>query len=494
MTLLLLAAGRSTVLERSTASLPDCVAGLDTVAAATERWDQLGTVARQAASRSDYAACVDALRQRMVLYRRHDLTLYDLACCLARAGDTAASLAVLARWVEETPRLPERVLGDPDLEAVRSLAGFAAIRQRVEATVAAGEREPNAPDHPAPGGDGCGPAVEGDDLPWLRAELAAASRRLLEARPLLGPRDARDGAACLLRASSCRLDALRRRAPGPAADDAVEVERTRLRLLARLAPTSSNLGCVAAGLLAIDPAGTVTLEATFLAEYGAWQRCRAGGDGPCAARSRRAAEELAADLVAADPDGAPLEAWAVAYGAEPLPERRQRLYRDMHRRWPDEGWFFRDNDSLFLDSRLVVDGAPPFEVETLAGEAIGSTCFRGRLLLVSLWGIWCPPCRHDIARLVALYRRYQPLGLEILGVSTDTTPGVSRDDLVAWLEEHDAEWPQSYDGLGLDGPLPRLYGTWSVPLLVLLDRDGTVLAAHRTVDAVESDLAVLLLP
>ncbi len=42
---------------------------------------------------------------------------------------------------------------------------------------------------------------------------------------------------------------------------------------------------------------------------------------------------------------------------------------------------------------------------------------RGRLVLLDFWGSWCLPCQHAIPHLKDLTLRYEPYGLEVIGIA-----------------------------------------------------------------------------
>ena len=56
-----------------------------------------------------------------------------------------------------------------------------------------------------------------------------------------------------------------------------------------------------------------------------------------------------------------------------------------------------------------------FSCRTLGGQAITQDTFKDNVLIVDLWGTWCPPCRAAIPKLVELYERYKHHGVEIVG-------------------------------------------------------------------------------
>ncbi len=55
------------------------------------------------------------------------------------------------------------------------------------------------------------------------------------------------------------------------------------------------------------------------------------------------------------------------------------------------------------------------QARTLGGQQIQQDMFKDNVLIVDLWGTWCPPCREAVPRLVALYEKYKHHGLEIVG-------------------------------------------------------------------------------
>jgi thiol-disulfide isomerase/thioredoxin len=63
-----------------------------------------------------------------------------------------------------------------------------------------------------------------------------------------------------------------------------------------------------------------------------------------------------------------------------------------------------------LDQRAYTDvdrPIAPFSVRTLDGNPISSDTWRGRVVVLSYWATWCPPCLSEIPEISALQRKYK---------------------------------------------------------------------------------------
>jgi len=80
----------------------------------------------------------------------------------------------------------------------------------------------------------------------------------------------------------------------------------------------------------------------------------------------------------------------------------------------------------------TTDLAKPFEFQgqTLGGQTLDQSVFEQSVLIVDLWGTWCPPCREAVPHLVQLYQRYKHHGLEIVGFCYDRSGRAEDADTV----------------------------------------------------------------
>jgi|GEM_PF-1578351 len=62
-----------------------------------------------------------------------------------------------------------------------------------------------------------------------------------------------------------------------------------------------------------------------------------------------------------------------------------------------------------------------FKVRTIDGDEISQNDFKEKVLLVDIWGTWCPPCRKAVPFLSRLYDTYKDRGFEIVGLNFERT-------------------------------------------------------------------------
>lgn len=112
---------------------------------------------------------------------------------------------------------------------------------------------------------------------------------------------------------------------------------------------------------------------------------------------------------------------------------------------------------------------------TLDGKHLSLRDLRGRVVVVNVWGSWCPPCRAEADNLVAAARQLAPKGVAFVGIdSRDPSTAQAR----AFVRTYRVPYPSIYDPSGRN--LLAFHGTLgptSIPSTVVLDRRGRVAAS-----------------
>ena len=114
--------------------------------------------------------------------------------------------------------------------------------------------------------------------------------------------------------------------------------------------------------------------------------------------------------------------------------------------------------------------APEIDLPRLEGGQVKLSTLRGRPVVVTFWGTWCPPCKVEFPELVAAYRKYREAGLEIIGVN-QRDQEIRTTDVEAFVKEHKVEFIVAMDQRGKSRRSYRLIG---LPTTVFIDAGGII--------------------
>ena len=113
-----------------------------------------------------------------------------------------------------------------------------------------------------------------------------------------------------------------------------------------------------------------------------------------------------------------------------------------------------------------------FDLEDVLGQPLRKRDFRGRVLLVDIWGTWCPPCRQEIPTFVALHERYGPQGLAIVGLNQERgTAEAGAQTVRAFRKSQGIPYPCGLLTRPMLAQVPDFVG---FPTTLLFDRKGSL--------------------
>jgi thiol-disulfide isomerase/thioredoxin len=109
---------------------------------------------------------------------------------------------------------------------------------------------------------------------------------------------------------------------------------------------------------------------------------------------------------------------------------------------------------------------------------------KGKVVLLDIFGSWCPTCHQATPELMRLYRRYHPRGLEVVGLAFEATGDTAVDARQVRRYRDKFGIPfllllaGTNDTESLAAALPQLRNLSAFPTAVFLGRDGRVRRVH----------------
>ena len=139
--------------------------------------------------------------------------------------------------------------------------------------------------------------------------------------------------------------------------------------------------------------------------------------------------------------------------------------------------------SLFTS---VKDPSEPFHFQfpDLNGKTVSNADqrFRGKVVLLTIGGTWCPNCRDEAPFLVDLYKQYHTRGLEIVSLNFEAAddPAEDKPRIASFIKEFGIPYPVLLAGAEGEVPekLPQLVHFGAYPTTIFLGRDGRVRSVH----------------
>lgn len=136
---------------------------------------------------------------------------------------------------------------------------------------------------------------------------------------------------------------------------------------------------------------------------------------------------------------------------------------------------------------LLGKPAIDFHVKDVNGGDLSLEKYRGKIVLLDFWAVWCAPCRAETPHLKRAYEEFKDQEFEIVGISLDH----EKSKLLAYIEEHDIAWPQFLNETG-ENDVAQKYKVMAIPQTFLVDHEGVIRKADLRGHALEPAIADLI--
>ena len=125
-----------------------------------------------------------------------------------------------------------------------------------------------------------------------------------------------------------------------------------------------------------------------------------------------------------------------------------------------------------LKAPVELAPAPDYAFLDREGKEVSFADFRGKVVVVNLWAMWCAPCRTEMPTLANLARAYEGTDLVVLPINVDAGDD-KLAEVTSFIDVH--EPLPLYRDPKFELPF-QLPGKTMMPQTVVLDRQGRIRA------------------
>ena len=113
--------------------------------------------------------------------------------------------------------------------------------------------------------------------------------------------------------------------------------------------------------------------------------------------------------------------------------------------------------------------APDFTATSLTGAPINFASYRGKIVVLNVWGSWCAPCQAEAQTLKSLDEQYSPQGIAFLGDDIQDTPA----NALGFLRGKGITYPSVNDASGaVEERLAIAVPINGTPTTLVIDKTG----------------------
>lgn len=116
---------------------------------------------------------------------------------------------------------------------------------------------------------------------------------------------------------------------------------------------------------------------------------------------------------------------------------------------------------------LVGGPAPHFELQTVEGQTIKLSDFKGEYVVLNFWATWCVPCIKEMPEFQKIHLSSNNSNIKIIGINLSE----SQKRVDKFIQDYQLSFPVLLDGFGNTS---ERYKVRSLPVTYFISPDGII--------------------
>ncbi len=146
--------------------------------------------------------------------------------------------------------------------------------------------------------------------------------------------------------------------------------------------------------------------------------------------------------------------------------------------------------AVWPDQLLAATQMPTFALENVRdGKIVESSSFKGKVLLLTFFATWCPPCSEEVPVLIKLQEDMMDAGFSVIGMSVDQQGPAA---VAKFIERKAINYPVL---LAESKTTADFGGVYGIPVAFLVNKTGNVVKKYTGYvqhNVLEKDIRSLL--
>ena len=114
---------------------------------------------------------------------------------------------------------------------------------------------------------------------------------------------------------------------------------------------------------------------------------------------------------------------------------------------------------------------PDFTATSLTGTPVKMSSYRGKVVVLNIWGSWCGPCTAEAPTLEVAYQQYHAQGVDFLGDDVNETPSAG----LTFIHQYGITYPSINDpGFAVVQQISQVAPIASQPTTLVIGKTGHV--------------------